>query len=94
MWFLLIGLIAVGLKVAEVSPVAEWSWWIVSLPFAVTVVWWMVSDSTGLTAKREQQRWQDRREKRRRETVETLRTPKAADGRRVQRHDPTVDDRR
>ena len=29
-----------------------------------------------------------------RETVEKLHTPHASDGRRVQRHDPTVDDKR
>ena len=43
------------------------------------------ADATGLTARREQQRWLNRRDKRRRETVEKLHTPQASDGRRVQR---------
>ena len=54
----------------------------------------LFADATGLTARREQQRWLNRRDKRRRETVEKLHTPHASDGRRVQRHDPTVDDKR
>lgn len=93
MWLLVIGLILVGLKVAEVSPVVGWPWWVVLLPFGATVLWWVFADATGLTARREQERWQDRRERRRRETVEKLRTPQAYDGKRVQRHDPTANDK-
>jgi small Trp-rich protein len=94
MWLLVIGLILVGLKVAEVSPVAGWPWWAVLLPFGATVLWWVIADSTGLTAKREQERWNAKREKRRLEAVAKLRTPQAHDGKRIQRHDPTVDDKR
>jgi hypothetical protein len=54
----------------------------------------VIADSTGLTAKREQERWNAKREKRRLEAVAKLRTPQAHDGKRIQRHDPTVDDKR
>jgi small Trp-rich protein len=94
MWFLVIGLILVGLKLAEAPLVSGWPWWMVLLPFGATVLWWLFADATGLTARREQQRWLNRRDKRRRETVEKLHTPQASDGRRVQRHDPTVGDKR
>lgn len=94
MWFLVIGLIAVVLKLAEVSPVADWSWWVVGSPFAATALWWMFADSTGLTAKREQKRWMQRRDKRRQDNIDKLRTHKAGEGKRVQRHDPTGGDGR
>jgi len=92
MWLLVIGLILVGLKVAEVTAVANWSWLTVLSPFALTVVWWLIADATGLTARREQDRWLKRREKRRREAIQKLRP--GPDGKRVQRHDPTADDPR
>jgi small Trp-rich protein len=52
MLFLLIGLILLGLWWAGVDPVATWPWWAIGLPFALTVVWWAISDATGATQKR------------------------------------------
>jgi small Trp-rich protein len=94
MWLLGIGLVLVVLKLAEIEPVAGWAWWVLLLPFAATVAWWVFADATGLTARREQQRWMERREKRRREAVGNLHPSKGASGTRIQRHDPTSDDRR
>ena len=94
MWLLVIGLVLVGLKVAEVSPVATWSWFTVLAPFVGTVLWWVIADATGLTARREQQRWLKRREKRRHDAMKNLRPGKGPDMRRVQRHDPTRDENR
>ena len=94
MWLLGIGLVLVVLKLAEVEPVAGWAWWVLLLPFVATVAWWVFADVSGLTARREQQRSMERREKRRREAVGNLRPPKSPSGTRIQRHDPTSDDLR
>ena len=94
MWLLVIGLILVGLKLAEAPVVGSWPWWLVLAPFGATVLWWIFADATGLTARREQQRWLDRRDRRRKETLAKLQPHASADSRRVQRHDPTADDKR
>ena len=94
MWFLVIGLILGGLKLAEGPVVGNWPWWLVLTPFGITVLWWIFADASGLTARRDQQRWLDRREKRRRENVAKLQPHASSGGARVQRHDPTVDDKR
>jgi small Trp-rich protein len=94
MWFLVIGFILVGLKLAAVAPVAQWAWWWVLLPFGATVLWWFLSDRTGLTAKRQQQRWLERREKRRQQSLDGTRPQRAGHDRRVQREDPTRHDHR
>lgn len=56
MMLLLLGLLMLGLKVGGMEPIASLSWWWVSVPFALTVLWWSFSDYSGLT-----QRWQMRR---------------------------------
>jgi small Trp-rich protein len=94
MWFLVIGLVLVVLKLADVAPVAGWSWWWFLVPFGATALWWFLADATGLTAKREQQRWQERREKRRQDALEKMRPHKGSAGRRVQVEDPTRNDKR
>ncbi len=40
MYTLLLGLLLMLLKYLEVDPVAQWSWWWVLSPFAVTAAWW------------------------------------------------------
>ena len=47
-----LGLILLALKYLEIGPVANWSWWLCLAPFAVAVVWWQWSDSTGYTKKK------------------------------------------
>jgi small Trp-rich protein len=52
MWFLLLGLLSLGLKYFEVGMVAGWSWWIVLSPFALAVAWWAWADSSGYTKRK------------------------------------------
>jgi small Trp-rich protein len=67
MWFVVIGLIALGLKRSGHTIVATLDWMWVLSPFPAAVVWWMVSDSLGLTQrdamKKMERRREDRREK-------------------------------
>lgn len=64
MWFLLLGIVGVGLKYFGVGYVATLSWWIVLIPFALAIAWWAWADASGYTKRkvveRENLRRQDR----------------------------------
>ena len=64
-----LGIVLLALKYFEVSPVAAWSWWLVLLPFALTVAWWAWADASGYTRRkaieREERRRSDRIERQR-----------------------------
>jgi small Trp-rich protein len=68
-YFLLIGLVALTLKYLEIGPVADWSWWVVLLPFALAAAWWAWADASGYTKQKEvdkmAKRKQDRIERQR-----------------------------
>ncbi|MFZ9138017.1 MAG: TIGR04438 family Trp-rich protein [Hylemonella sp.] len=64
-----LGIVLLVLKYFEVAPVAAWSWWLVLLPFALTVAWWAWADASGYTRRkaieREERRRSDRIERQR-----------------------------
>lgn len=72
MAFLLIGLVLLVMKLAEIGPGAEWSWWLVLAPFALAALWWHISDSLGLTSRREMNKLEARAETRRRRAFDAL----------------------
>lgn len=53
MYAVILGVLLLAAKVAELGPFADWSWWIVLAPFGVAAVWWQFADSSGLTKRRE-----------------------------------------
>jgi small Trp-rich protein len=59
-----LGLVLLALKYLEIGPVANWSWWWCLAPFAVAVVWWQWSDSTGFTKKKAMEREDARKQAR------------------------------
>lgn len=61
MYTLLLGLLLILLKYLEVDPVAQWSWWWVLSPFAVTAVWWVWADASGYTKRRAVERMDQRK---------------------------------
>jgi small Trp-rich protein len=69
MWFLMLGVLGVALKYFEVGPVAQLSWWMVLIPFALALAWWSYADWSGYTKRkvveREEARKQDRIERQR-----------------------------
>lgn len=65
MWFVLIGVVLLLMKVAEVGPGADWSWWIVLAPFGCALVWWAWADSTGYYQRREMEKMDEKRKERR-----------------------------
>jgi len=51
MVFMVLGVLLLALKLAEINPVADWSWFAVLAPFAMAVAWWAFSDATGHTKR-------------------------------------------
>lgn len=72
MWFVVLGVLLIALKFAEISFVAAWSWWAVLSPFAAAVVWWAYADSSGLTKKREMDKLEEKKMERRRANMEAM----------------------
>jgi small Trp-rich protein len=66
MVFVVLGVLLLVLKLAEISPVAEWGWWLVLAPFALAVAWWAWSDKTGRTQRQAMRNDQTRKDDRRR----------------------------
>jgi small Trp-rich protein len=72
MLFILSGVILVALKLAGLSPVADWSWFAVLAPFALAVAWWAWSDSSGRTKRQGMQKDQARKQERRRSLAQGM----------------------
>ncbi|ABM32094.1 TIGR04438 family Trp-rich protein [Paracidovorax citrulli] len=64
MYTLGLGILLVVLKYLEIGPVAQWSWWWVLSPFAVTAAWWAWADATGYTKRRAMEKIERRRQDR------------------------------
>ncbi|AVS77552.1 TIGR04438 family Trp-rich protein [Paracidovorax avenae] len=64
MYTLGLGILLVVLKYLEIGPVAQWSWWWVLSPFAVTAAWWAWADATGYTKRRAMEKTDQRRQDR------------------------------
>mgnify|MGYP000131348256 CR=1 FL=1 len=69
---LVVGVALLVMKLAEVGPGAEWSWWIVLAPFALAVAWWGFADSTGLTQRRAMDKMERLKVQRRERNLEAL----------------------
>ena len=52
MWFLMLGVLGAILKYLEIGPVAQWSWWVVLIPFALALAWWSWADWSGYTKRK------------------------------------------
>jgi small Trp-rich protein len=72
MYGVVIGVLLVLLKVAEVDPVAGWSWWLILTPLGLAVLWWEYADRSGLTKRREIDKMEDRKKKRRADSMAAL----------------------
>ena len=72
MVFVVLGVLLLALKLAELNPVAEWSWFLVLVPFALAVAWWAFSDATGRTTRQAMRKDQKRKEDRRRNLADGM----------------------
>jgi len=64
MWFLALGLLAVALKYFEIGPVAQWSWFMVLIPFGLAMAWWAWADWSGYTKRKVVEKEEARRQHR------------------------------
>jgi small Trp-rich protein len=72
MAFVLLGLALLAMKVAEIGPVAGWSWYVVLGPFGLAALWWAFADSTGLTQRRAIDKMDQRKAERRQRDMDAL----------------------
>jgi small Trp-rich protein len=72
MAFLLLGILLLVLKIADVGAVAGWSWLTVLAPFGLAAVWWGLSDMFGVTQRRAMRRMELKKEERRSRNLEAL----------------------
>ena len=72
MGFLIAGVLLLVLYFAGISPVAEWHWGWIVLPFGLAAVWWAIADSTGLTQRRAIEKMEARKVARRQRDMEAL----------------------
>ncbi|WP_119155787.1 TIGR04438 family Trp-rich protein [Caldimonas tepidiphila] len=75
MYLVLLGIVALILKVAEIGPVAQWSWFLVLSPFAGAVAWWSWADASGYNQRQQMKRMEERKKDRQRKSLEALGQP-------------------
>ncbi|MCH7342317.1 TIGR04438 family Trp-rich protein [Pelomonas sp. CA6] len=72
MWFVVIGVLMILLKVGEIGPVAQWSWWLVLAPFPLATIWWAFADKFGYTQREAMRRMDQKKDARRQKALEAL----------------------
>lgn len=72
MYALIVGVLLLVAKLAELGPFGDWSWWVVLAPFAIAALWWQFADSSGLTKRREIDKLERRKQERRAKAMEAL----------------------
>lgn len=78
MWFVILGVVIIGLNLADIGPFGLWTWnltgdlWKFCVPFALAVVWWVWSDKSGLDKRREIEKMDAKRAARRKENLTAL----------------------
>jgi small Trp-rich protein len=68
----IVGVLLLVAKVAELGPFGSLSWWLVLAPFAAAVLWWHFADSTGLTRRRAMDKMERRKVERREKALDAL----------------------
>lgn len=64
MYLLGLSLLLLALKYFAIGPVAQWSWWWIAVPFALTAGWWAWADWSGYTKRKVVERENRRKQQR------------------------------
>ncbi|RZT93654.1 TIGR04438 family Trp-rich protein [Rivibacter subsaxonicus] len=72
MWFIVLGVLLLLLKLVDVGPPGAWSWWVILSPFGVAAAWWWWADATGFTKRAEMRKMDERKNERRRRNMVAL----------------------
>jgi small Trp-rich protein len=76
MFFIVLGVALMLLKYTEIGPTAAWSWYICLAPFGAAALWWAFADASGITARQQADRTDERAQKRRDDHAEAIGVPK------------------
>ncbi|HLL20278.1 MAG TPA: TIGR04438 family Trp-rich protein [Rubrivivax sp.] len=68
----IVGVLLLLAKVAEFGPFANWSWWLILLPFAAAILWWQFADKSGWTQRKVMDKMEQRKEDRRQKAMDAL----------------------
>jgi small Trp-rich protein len=72
MYLLGLGIVLLVMKYLEWGFVANWSWWLVLLPFGLAALWWAWADSSGYTKRKAMEQDLKKRDLRRERTKASL----------------------
>ena len=78
MWFAILGVVVVLMKLFGYGPPAEWNFeltgdlWKFLVPFGLAAAWWFYADASGLNRRREMHKLDARKETRRQRNLEAL----------------------
>jgi small Trp-rich protein len=68
----IIGVLLIALKLAEVGFMADLSWWWMAVPFGLAVLWWEFADGSGWTKRKAMDKMERRKVERRDRQMEAL----------------------
>ena len=72
MYLIVLGVLLLGMKMAEFGPVAAWPWWGVLLPFGGAMLWWAWADSSAWAKRREMDKMEAKKRQRRIDNLDKL----------------------
>jgi small Trp-rich protein len=72
MAFMILGVLLLAMKLAELGPVAAWAWWMVLAPFGLAAAWWSLADAVGLTQRRAMDKMERTKTDRRQRNLQAL----------------------
>jgi len=72
MYFIVVGVALLIMKIADLGPVGAWSWWGVLAPFGLALVWWAWADASGWTKRREMDKMEAKKRQRRIDNLDKL----------------------
>lgn len=72
MFFVVVGLILLALKLMDWAPVANQPWWLVLTPFGLALAWWSWKDASGMTRRQEMAKDAARKEARRQRNIAAM----------------------
>jgi small Trp-rich protein len=72
MFFVLVGVILLVLKLSDWAPVANWHWGIILSPNGLALAWWAWADASGFTRRRVMEKERKRIALRRERNLEAL----------------------
>lgn len=68
----LLGVLLIAMKLLEIGPPGNWSWWLVLLPFPAAVVWWTWADKSGYTKRQAMKAMDEKTAARRKQAFNAL----------------------